>query len=105
VILKDVKAQCDPKRDGATFYGTRFHDAAYLSAKYLVFLATTGYKYDTDYPLDFGGVGILDQDPGDIEYRYIVIADGEPTTFVNDLYDRLEMGAEYDHLIEEKSRV
>lgn len=81
-FIEDVKEQCDPKREGASFYGTRFNDASYLAAKYLVYLVNNGYQYDKDYPLDFGGIGILDQDPGDIEYRYIVIADGEPTTYV-----------------------
>jgi hypothetical protein len=67
----------------------RFGDPSYLAAKYVVFLAeifnqyagTTWQKTDNGElvratrqvdPLDFLSVGIVDQDPGDIEYRYTV---------------------------------
>jgi len=85
-FIKQVKEQTS--REGASYYGTRFNDPSYLSAKYLTFLVTEGYGYDMRYPLDFGGVGILNDDPGDIEYRYIVVCDGgwdagtEPTLYV-----------------------
>lgn len=100
-FVEDVKAQCDPTREGATYYGTRFGDASYLAAKYLVYLTVYGYKYDQDYPLDFGGVGILTSDPVDIEWRYIVIADGEPTLYVQDLCDRFGNGSDVLHYVED----
>jgi len=79
-FVEQVKEQCE-----GTSYGTRFNDDYYLAAKYLMFLVMDGYKYDIDTPLNFGGVGILDQDPGDIEYRYIVVADGTPTIYVQEI--------------------
>jgi len=79
-FIEQVKEQTS--REGASMYGTRFDDSSYLAAKYLTFLVTEGYKYDKDYPLDFGGVGILNQDPMDIDYRYIVVCDGTPTIYV-----------------------
>jgi len=85
---------------------TRFSDPAYLAARYVVFLVNTfrenarefsrnirqsplkSSTADTDtakpfeHPLDFLGVGIVMEDPGDIEYRYVVdcgkIIDGLP---------------------------
>lgn len=79
-FVEQVKEQTS--REGASYYGTRFNDTSYLAAKYLMFLVTTGYKFDKDYPLDFGGVGIMNDDPGDIEWRYIVVCDGTPTLYV-----------------------
>ena len=76
-FIEQVKKECT-----GTSYGTRFNDPSYLSAKYLTFLVTEGYKYDRDTPLDFGGVGILSADPGDIEWRYVVVCDGDPTLYV-----------------------
>lgn len=84
-FIEEVKAQCV-----GTMYGTRFNDASYLAAKYLVYLVTMqGYQYNKDKPLDFGGVGILDADPGDIEYRYSVVCpegwsdENVPTLYVD----------------------
>ena len=64
---------------------TRFGDASYLAAKYVVFLAqmfsrkfertpSGEYEYRDNEPwsLDFLSVGVMDEDPSDIEYRYIV---------------------------------
>ena len=62
---------------------TRFGDPSYLAAKYVVFLAE---RFAVDYQwvgdevtvtprqnrLDFISVGVCLEDPGDIEYRYIV---------------------------------
>lgn len=79
-FIEQVKEQTS--REGASYYGTRFNDPSYLAAKYLVFLVTEGYQFDKEYPLDFGGVGIMNDDPGDIEYRYIVVAGTEPTLYV-----------------------
>ena len=64
---------------------TRFTDPSYLASKWLVFLAREfstptvmdgngQYSKDTDSPksgsLDFLGLGIVAQDPDDIEYSY-----------------------------------
>ena len=46
---------------------TRFSDASYLAAKYVVWLSKK-FAEKNDY--DFLGVGVVLQDPGDIEYRY-----------------------------------
>lgn len=63
----------------------RFNDPSYLAAKYVVFLAE---MFAHTYPppdfkqtpaadrLDFMSVGIVSEDPGDIEYRYVVACDG-----------------------------
>ena len=88
-FVKDVKSQCE-----GTSYGTRFNDESYLAAKYLTFLVTNGYKYDETKPLDFGGVGILNQDPMDIEYRYIVVCNGEPTIYVQNVLSAWDSGEE-----------
>ena len=62
---------------------TRFSDPSYLAAKYVVFLAE---RFAVDYEwtgdgvtstprknrLDFISVGVCLEDPGDIEYRYVV---------------------------------
>lgn len=62
----------------------RFHDPAYLAAKYVVFLVETMradmeefYKRIEETPkakdtLDFLSVGVCKTDPGDIEYQYVV---------------------------------
>lgn len=66
---------------------TRFTDASYLAAKLVVALArefNVTYKFDGDqlakvqnsHPLDFISVGVVDTDPGDIEFRYDVICNG-----------------------------
>lgn len=53
---------------------TRFNDAEYLAAKYLVWKAkcyTDSYQNQANY-LAFLGLGVCDQDHGDIEYIYTV---------------------------------
>jgi hypothetical protein len=87
---------------------SRLNDPSYLAAKYVVFLADMfnghyvkfkqagicdatgesinagryGYKRAKS-KLDFIGVGILSEDPGDIEYRYVIdcgnLVEGLPT--------------------------
>lgn len=64
---------------------TRFDDASYLAAKYVVFLARE-FSVDYDFsvspmvtkpkasPLDFLSVGVMQDDPGDIEYRYTIVS-------------------------------
>jgi len=68
----------------------RFGDPSYLAAKYVVFLAEM-FAQDFDHNtnkskkrknrLDFLSVGVLMEDPGDIEYRYVV----DCSKFENDL--------------------
>lgn len=63
----------------------RFGDPTYLAAKYVVFLAEMfNTRYEPDNPkavdgyvpcesrLEFLSVGVMRQDPGDIEYRYVI---------------------------------
>lgn len=68
---------------------TRFTDPSYLAAKWVVWDAKRyAVKYDLTgtalipmpcHPLNFISVGIVMEDPGDIEFRYHVICDGKPT--------------------------
>ncbi len=62
----------------------RFGDPSYLAAKLVVALArefNVDYSFDSgesartprEHPLDFLSVGVMMEDPGDIEYRYEVI--------------------------------
>lgn len=58
-------------------HDSRFDDAPYLAAKYVVFLAEIFAKSwkpsaATDDCLDFLSVGVMMDDPGDIQYRYII---------------------------------
>lgn len=69
-FFKDVNEQCT-----GGWGGTRFSDAAYLSAKWVVWDANQMAKYAGNKEpklLDFLSVGILNRDPDDIEYRYTV---------------------------------
>jgi hypothetical protein len=50
---------------------TRFSDPSYLAAKFVVWQAGE-FARDDSRPLDFLSVGVVMQDPGDIEYRYHV---------------------------------
>jgi hypothetical protein len=79
---------------------TRFGDPSYLSAKLVVWLAnqfSKHYDYETkemvpDHYLDFISVGVVQSDPGDIEYRYVVECggqtddDGYPPVTCEDIY-------------------
>ena len=58
-FFKEVKKQT---RD------TRFNDASYLAAKWVAYKA--GEYSDKSGPLNFLGIGILNEDPLDIEYTY-----------------------------------
>lgn len=52
----------------------RFNDPAYLAAKWVVWDAEGRCKaLEHTHQLDFLGVGIVMEDPSDIEYRYRVI--------------------------------
>ena len=48
---------------------SRFDDPSYLAARYVVYLAK---KFSSGNPIDFRSIGIVDKDPEDIEYRYVV---------------------------------
>ena len=50
---------------------TRFFDASYLAARYVVFLGNK-FRDENKNLLDFTSVGICLKDPGDIAYRYVV---------------------------------
>lgn len=50
----------------------RFSDPTYLAAKYVVFLAGIFREKKAISDLDFLSVGIVQEDPEDIEYRYAV---------------------------------
>jgi len=85
-FFNEVRAQTDD---------TRFYDSSYLAAKYVVFLAGMfarkfiDGKWEPSAPLDFLNVGIVHDDPGDIEYRYVVTQQltdgGRPTVFVYEM--------------------
>jgi len=54
---------------------TRFSDPSYLAAKWVVYdaLEYAGRRGSEErIPLDFLSVGIVQQDPFDIDYRYLV---------------------------------
>lgn len=51
----------------------RFGDPSYLAAKFVVWQANEHRRGASLTPLDFLGVGILMEDPGDIAYSYNVI--------------------------------
>ena len=54
---------------------TRFYDASYLAAKFVVWKAGQ-YAKNKAKPLDFLSLGIVKEDPDDIEYRYLVKCNG-----------------------------
>ena len=63
-----------------TVKDTRFYDGSYLAAKLVVWLAkqfarhydSKKGKWVANGYLDFNSVGIVQEDPGDIQYRYVV---------------------------------
>lgn len=69
-------------------YDTRFHDPSYLAAKFVVWQAELNAATRASYyppkceknNLDFLGVGIIMNNPGDIEYEYFIrcYSDGVP---------------------------
>ena len=65
-FFKEVKSQCGD---------TRFYDAEYLAAKYIVWYAVSGCTDENPNPLNFGGIGPCIDDHGDIEYIYLVDCD------------------------------
>jgi hypothetical protein len=75
---KDLIRFLETCRD--TLKDTRLNDPTFLAAKYVVFLAREfNYSFNenrervpNDNPFDFLSVGVCMQDPGDIEYRYLV---------------------------------
>lgn len=79
-FFSEVEAQCTNRR---------FSDPAYLAAKFVVWQAReyAGREYAGRGLLDFRGVGICLEDPGDIEYRYRVICQSQdrPVVICDDL--------------------
>ena len=51
----------------------RFNDPTYLAAKFVVWQA--GQYARSDSPLDFLSIGVMMEDPDDIEYRYLLGCD------------------------------
>ena len=62
-FFTDVKDQCND---------TRFDDAEYLAAKYIVWHAINSCTDENPNPLNFLGIGPCIEDHGDIEYIYLV---------------------------------
>ncbi len=56
---------------------TRFNDPEYLAAKFVVWQANELRNTRSDSFLEFLGVGVCREDPGDIEYRYKVVCEGK----------------------------
>lgn len=52
---------------------TRFNDPTYLAAKFVVWQAARYCR--SDDLLNFLGIGIMLEDPGDIRYRYLLACD------------------------------
>ena len=82
----DLKAFFKELKDNVK--DTRFGDPAYLAARWIVWDVLRGQKAHVEmmkdlgrpeevHPLDFLGVGVMMEDPGDIEYRYDVICGGD----------------------------
>jgi hypothetical protein len=65
-FFTEVKNQCGD---------TRFNDAEYLAAKYIVWYAISNCTDENPNPLNFGGIGPCLEDHGDIEYIYLVDCD------------------------------
>jgi len=98
---KDLQTFLDHVK--ATLKDTRFNDASYLAAKWVVWDAGRMAKYQSydcktdEYlpvtnPLNFLSVGIMMEDPGDIEYSYDVICNSDwgvaekmPTIICNEI--------------------
>lgn len=63
-FFKQVKKECTKD-----MYGTRFDDASYFAAKFVVWQAGQNARGGS---LAFGSLGIVSQDAGDGEYIYTV---------------------------------
>ena len=63
---KDIQDFLD---DVSELEDNRFGDPSYLAAKWVVW---DSQRTGTTVTLDFLGVGIVMEDPGDIEYKYLV---------------------------------
>jgi hypothetical protein len=92
---------------------TRFADPEYLAARYVVFLSdkfsTTPHLDDTGVwrekslpPYAFISVGVCMEDPGDIEYRYLIHCGvdkspkDEPTANIDVEFVEIYTGIKYD---------
>ncbi len=65
LFFDEVEEQCED---------TRFYDAEYLAAKFVVWQAS---KYSKDKNLNFLGLGVSMEDHGDIEYIWFVDCDSK----------------------------
>lgn len=63
---------------------TRFNDPAYLAAKFVVWQAGEYTHPDVDKYLAFLGVGVVLEDPSDIQFRYHVYCSGSVPEVVVD---------------------
>lgn len=88
---------------------TRFDDPSYLAAKYVVFLAELFHEYEKENgstePMEFLGVGVIDADPSDIEYRYDVISGSQRRPLVRAYDVGMDGGTTYMGTIEADGRL
>jgi hypothetical protein len=92
---------------------TRFTDPEYLAARYVAFLSdkfsVAGYLDDMGVwrekalpPYSFISVGVCMEDPGDIEYRYLIHCSAdknpndEPTANIDVAFVEIYTGIKYD---------
>lgn len=78
-VLADLDRFYEAVTEGTPRHGPRLGDPSYLAAKFVVWQAgenakpynsETGEYEETENPLDFLSLGILSEDPGDIEFTY-----------------------------------
>jgi hypothetical protein len=77
-VPADLEKFFDAVEEGTPNSGPRFDQPEYLAAKFVVWQADQnahtfdGKRYRKTGKLDFIGVGVLMENPGDIEYEYFV---------------------------------
>jgi hypothetical protein len=64
--LQEFLERCKALKD------SRLDDPSYLAARFLVDLVSSQPKPESGQIIDFRGVGIVAQDPDDIDFRYVV---------------------------------
>lgn len=67
-VEPDLEQFFDAVRDQTN--DTRFNDPSYLAAKFVVWQANINGR--GNQPLDFRGLGVILENPSDIEYEYFV---------------------------------
>lgn len=80
VVLKDLE-QFFSDVEAQTHGDTRFDDASYLAAKFIVWQAARYAAIDSGFreakePLNFLGLGVMHVDAGDGEYIYELLCEG-----------------------------